>query len=399
MSKKILVSAEYFEGFRCLAGDCQYSCCRDWRVDINKSAYSKLRSMRMSPALREQVDKDLIRSRKSLNNALYAQMRMKKDGRCSFLTEDGLCSLQAECGPGILPSVCRTFPRDVYRIGDLVERACTMGCEEIVNRLWELPHSLEFICEPMETVLFTSIIRDTDNRPVIFRRFLEVQTVCVDLLQNPAYHLDQRILILGMALRELAELEHTDEDSQLDPWLEKWAQLSQGDVLRESLEKLPRETLMFLMNNVTTVSSMGVCSIEEATLQARLMVLSGFKNIGGTQRELNSANYLAGLPRLEEIALPLENIMVNDWFRSYAPLRSEHGIWWQYVRFCNLYSLLKFFLATLMTNEITQADMVHTVVLWARQLEHNTQKLNEIVDRQVANESDTLAHMAILIRG
>ena len=156
---------------------------------------------------------------------------------------------------------------------------------------------------------------------------------------------------------------------------------------------------MFLMNNVTTVSSMGACSIEEATLQARLMVLSGFKNIGGTQRELNSANYLAGLPRLEEIALPLENIMVNDWFRSYAPLRSEHGIWWQYVRFCNLYSLLKFFLATLMTNEITQADMVHTVVFWARQLEHNTQKLNEIVDRQVANESDTLAHMAILIRG
>lgn len=399
MSEKILVSAEYFEDFHCLAGGCRYNCCRDWRVDINKSAYNKLRSARLSPPLRELADENLIRNKKSLNDALYAQIKMRPDGACAFLTEDGLCSLQAECGPGILPAICRTFPRDVFRIGDIVERSCTMGCEEVVNRLWDLPHGLELICEPLETILFATTIRGGEERPVLFRRFLEVQSVCIDLLQNQAYPLEQRILLLGMGLRELAEIEHTQEDAPLDAWLEKWSQLSQGDVLRESLEKFNGDTLMFLMNNVATVSSMACSSAEEAQLQAKLLTLSGFKDIGGTQRELSAAHYLEGLPQLAEIALPIENIMVNEWFRSYAPLRTGHGIWWQYVRFCNLYSLLKFFLATLMTPEITKEEMVHTVVLWARELEHNAKKLDEIVERQISNESDSLAHMAILIRG
>ncbi len=116
----------YYDTFRCVAGVCPDSCCKDWEVlvdDASAKAYEKLNS--------------------PLGNRLRSVMRREdgevymtiENGRCPMWQEDGLCRIQKELGHEALCKTCRDFPRLTHDYGDFVELGLELSCPEAARLL------------------------------------------------------------------------------------------------------------------------------------------------------------------------------------------------------------------------------------------------------------------------
>ena len=117
----LIYKPEYFDKFRCIAGDCPDSCCKEWdvQVDAVSAAYYRGLPGPLGDRLREVLcDTD-------------GQTVMTiLDGRCPMWRADGLCRIQAELGEEALCGTCREFPRLTHDYGDFVELGLELSCPE-----------------------------------------------------------------------------------------------------------------------------------------------------------------------------------------------------------------------------------------------------------------------------
>ena len=112
----------YYETFRCIAGACPDSCCKEWAVAVDPEAAEIYRRLPgpLGDALREAMceeDGDTI-------------LALTPDRRCPMWRDDGLCRIQAQLGEEALCHTCRQFPRLRHDYGDFVELGLELSCPE-----------------------------------------------------------------------------------------------------------------------------------------------------------------------------------------------------------------------------------------------------------------------------
>ena len=111
----------HFKAFRCIAGACDFTCCREWRIDADDAAFRLWQKTGIRNAVRRSGGRRLI--------------RLTESGKCPFLSEDGLCSLIKDCGDALLPETCRVFPREVRVFPDRTEHSLMLACPAVVDLL------------------------------------------------------------------------------------------------------------------------------------------------------------------------------------------------------------------------------------------------------------------------
>ena len=111
----------YFDSFRCIAGDCTDSCCKEWdvQVDADSAAYYRALPGPLGDRLRE-----------VLSDEDGETVMTIIDGRCPMWRADGLCRIQAELGEAALCKTCREFPRLTHDYGDFMELGLELSCPE-----------------------------------------------------------------------------------------------------------------------------------------------------------------------------------------------------------------------------------------------------------------------------
>ena len=93
------IASSYYEVFKCIAGECPFTCCQQWRIATDDGG----------------------------------SMPLGKDGKCDNLTQDGLCSIQKQYGEEAIPETCRTFPRIDKFFDDRTEHTVTACCPAVVD--------------------------------------------------------------------------------------------------------------------------------------------------------------------------------------------------------------------------------------------------------------------------
>ena len=112
---------KYYNAFRCIAGKCPDSCCKEWSVDVDETAAQFYRGLpgplgdRLRDVLQDTPDGTIMTI---------------QDGRCPMWRQDGLCRIQAELGHDALCKTCREFPRLRHDYGDFVELGLELSCPE-----------------------------------------------------------------------------------------------------------------------------------------------------------------------------------------------------------------------------------------------------------------------------
>lgn len=111
----------YFDTFRCIAGSCPDSCCKEWAVQVDDASAEYYRSL--PGALGDRL-------RQVLQTVDGETVMTITDGRCPMWQPDGLCRIQAELGESALCHVCREFPRLTHDYGDFIEYGLELSCPE-----------------------------------------------------------------------------------------------------------------------------------------------------------------------------------------------------------------------------------------------------------------------------
>ena len=391
----------YYDSFHCLMSDCKLSCCKDdWQIAFGKKDYLKLKKQKGSPELNKRLEHCLRRVRGENANETnnYAKFVIE-NGQCPLLTENCLCRLQQENGEKVLPEVCRVFPRlKKYSSTGYLERSLSPACEGVLALLWDLPQGIEFKSDPVsdDEKYVGSYLND--NKIIPFSQ--DIRSLCIDFLQNRRFALPERILLLGLALKSLAEGE-TDAAA----WLSQAKALLESTVPGSLLTNLHTENTLplFLANNANTLFSpehQGSSAWEIQTIALDWLSLENQEEAN----HLETEPYLQARERFEkEFAgreYCMENLMVTLFFHLNLPnVESTEKIWESYLDFCNLYSIYRF-AAVMSCREGApgdKAELFHLLVHVNRSMLHRLDKRTGLQERLFQNNSASLAHMAILL--
>ena len=127
----------YFDSFRCIAGQCPDSCCKEWDVlvDPDKAAFYRSLPGDLGNRLRQVL--------KDEDGDVYMTIENR---RCPMWRPDGLCRIQAELGETALCKTCREFPRLTHDYGDFIEYGLELSCPEAARIILSTP-SPDFITE------------------------------------------------------------------------------------------------------------------------------------------------------------------------------------------------------------------------------------------------------------
>ena len=125
-----IVKPSYFDTFRCIAGACPDSCCKEWDVlvDENKAAFYRTLPGDLGDRLRQVL--------KDEDGETYMTIENR---RCPMWREDGLCRIQAELGEEALCKTCRDFPRLTHDYGDFIEYGLELSCPEAARIILNAP--------------------------------------------------------------------------------------------------------------------------------------------------------------------------------------------------------------------------------------------------------------------
>ena len=125
-----LIKPDYFDTFRCIAGNCPDSCCKEWdvAVDSEKAAFYRSLSGPLGDRLRQVLYEE--------DGDTYMAIENR---RCPMWRADGLCRIQAELGEAALCKTCREFPRLTHDYGDFVELGLELSCPEAARIILSNP--------------------------------------------------------------------------------------------------------------------------------------------------------------------------------------------------------------------------------------------------------------------
>ena len=124
----LIYKPDYFDRFRCIAGACPDSCCKEWDVQVDAVSAEYYRSLPgdLGDKLRE-----------VLSDEDGETVMTIVDGRCPMWRSDGLCRIQAELGEAALCKTCREFPRLTHDYGDFIELGLELSCPEAAKFILE----------------------------------------------------------------------------------------------------------------------------------------------------------------------------------------------------------------------------------------------------------------------
>lgn len=354
------LAPSFYGHFACLAADCQDNCCQNWIIAFDKADHKHLQNLAVPPEYRDLLDASIQPLEPPVND-LCAQFVLTPSGSCPLITEDGLCSLQLNAGAEALPEVCRVFPHKemITTLGK--EKHLSIGCEAVLQLLWDLPQGIDFVQTDLPPTEYQSI-------PISAAQYLPwytgIRSLCIDILQERSLTLSQRMIYMGMALRDVPLFSLTQ--SKLAAWEQKHLSLLNDPALAATLQNISGNRALFLEENLTLLNA-----IKEPWCLDVLAAITDLPHL----KEL----YENGLANLQntfgDLDYFLENIMVSLVYETPtgAALTSEK-LWSSYVYLCKLYSFFRFLMAVVCATEPSKKHLFHYMVLCGRAFAHSADR-------------------------
>lgn len=212
----------YFNQFRCVAADCEDSCCEGWAIMIDDDSLENYKNTegQLGKRLEESID---------WKKGCFKQC----NGRCAFLNEDNLCDIQMLAGENMLCDTCRDYPRHKEEYEGLREGSLSLSCIE----------AAKLILGGMEPVQFLEFEDEEEDEEfedynyLLFTKLMDARDKVIALLQNR----DVDIYIRIGKILELAEgLQKSLDDEEIfrmDEMIETFGTMDDLLAFQQKLQK------------------------------------------------------------------------------------------------------------------------------------------------------------------
>lgn len=189
---------DYLKEFKCIASQCEDTCCAGWEVVIDEDSYKKYKKAKgeFGKRLRSEI---IYREGENI-------FTLKGDN-CAFLNENKMCDIYSNLGEDSLCYTCKMYPRHIEEFGNLREIGISLSCPEAARLILRHNKKVEFEVSEIQE----EITSYNDIDALLFMNLLQCRKVIFHILQNPSIKLEHRISLVLKFTNEVQE--GIDEDN------------------------------------------------------------------------------------------------------------------------------------------------------------------------------------------
>lgn len=404
MNRTNIIKPDYYDDFYCIGSECRHDCCGGWDITMSKDEYRRLKKTLDEPSVLGKLPEEKRR------HGQYAEFRRNDANKCPLQNEDGLCSLQLARGEKALTRTCTTFPRKGMQVGRVVFASLSPCCEKVLSLLMEKKESIQLIKERIEIPKNLPVEVLADKRKGnILDDYVDLYQFSVLILQAEDVSLEDRLILLGLGLHRAQELADEQKFDEIPAYLESYMMsLEQVDRIEELIPDIEPNAAV-LMSQLLDTGMAPTSDIEHYRelldkVQAALQVKKEQTEPGKVTYTFSMDQYRKCREKFQEVfrerELFLENLLVAAASFKGFPLSASLGlsVWDNYLYLIWLYSSLKFVLTSCIETIQSDADIFEICVTLLRSWVHNPEFAQNAVKKFHAVGSDTLAHMALLLK-
>jgi len=192
--------------FRC--AQCGQCCTSKWRIDVDAVSYNILYKKM------EELGRQNELLAHILLDKTIPQIRCLENGKCPWLSDNNLCSIQLEIGEKYLLDICKTFPRIIFSSQNSLELSLSLGCKTAIRTLADGPIRIIEAAWPIQDkqALPFSFSEPTATKKYDPDKILlagsdlpyhELEHLLIALVQRQDLPLSRRLVALGQLLDRL----------------------------------------------------------------------------------------------------------------------------------------------------------------------------------------------------
>lgn len=405
MNKIKLKSPTYLNKFKCIAGECEDSCCTGWDIDIDKISFKRYFKVK-DEEMKKMFQKNLHNNKYCTSEDVdYGRVKLKKGKRCAFLDENNLCVIYSKLGEDYLSNVCTCYPRVMNMVDNNYEISLDVACPEAARIILSEKQGIDF--QVSEVNLGKHIIsgyidtksKEVKNHPLKY--FNEMRNISIKIMKNRKYTLDERLYILGDFLENLEEkfeYEFNEASKYIKTYnIDKAATAYKKDnknyvlqvaFFKEMLEKLDVfnevESPFFIEETKKVIEGLKL-NDKGSVVEKKDFYISGFEN------------YINKIEKDNEYIF--ENYLVNFIYNNLFPFSESESVFEGFIMLLFRYSFIRFYLAgKYMDEQIeTEEEIIKTIQIFVKTIEHHKNFLVDVLESLRENEFDNMEFAKTLL--
>jgi lysine-N-methylase len=314
--------------FRCIGPECEDQCCHTWNVVLDKPTYEKYHA---TPNLRPRAEQHIVRITETpASDFEYAKITLHPSSRaCPFLGEDRWCSIHKEHGPGFLPPICNLYPRVQHTMAGTTTTSLLLSCPEAARMLLLQENLVPIDRYPADgrprLRHFLRMAEPPVKTPSVPECFADVQTFSLLLLHDRSYPLWERLFLLGMFSKRVAEIFSSNQLEQMPGLFTEYAKIVKEGRLRSAMDGIPAQTMAQLAAVIEVAHRLQTKNAVFVRMHECLRdFMSGIRYNASVPIEQMAPNYTEAYhsyyqPFFEKHPQILENYLSNYVFRTQFP--------------------------------------------------------------------------------
>lgn len=411
MTKKVAkyLIPSYMRDFSCIGLECEDSCCIGWNIGIDRITYKKYKNLKdVDKNLKDNIKNRITRIRSNATDQNYARIELSSESHCPFLSNEKLCEIQLKHGENLLSNVCSSYPRVFNVIDGTIEKSAVISCPEAARLILLNPEGIEFD-EKEDLLDWCKLISKNINsqspsldHPTNY--FWDLRIFTIGLLQNRAYSISDRLIILGMFYLDVQEIIEKGKVEEIPQIIETFKHSISSGELRGPLSEVP---VLFEVQTkyLKLITDKIVKKENKRYLECYNEFIAGLEYSEEADIEKVATNYNEAykdyyLPFMNQHEYILENYLVNYVFNTVFPFSIYPSVYDEYIMLTIHYALIKFHLIGMARYHkgLTEELVVKLIQSFAKNFEHNKPILKTLLTLLQKVHRTKMSDMMILIR-
>ena len=219
MKQKMTVPS-YMANFKCIAGDCEETCCAGCYIAIDEETYKKYKKVK-HPEMKKRLDKELV-VKKGSSLECAAKIKLKNN-RCAFLAKDNLCDIYKNLGEHYLSETCTMYPRNTNVLGEKVELSLALSCPEAARQILLGKEAIKFGEEESAALpIVGARLKLQIHSPKYFEDYiLKIRELLIAIWQESSFNMQDKWQAFEYVMMKFDEFKARQDIKKLDSFLQK----------------------------------------------------------------------------------------------------------------------------------------------------------------------------------
>jgi lysine-N-methylase len=201
MLRMKIITPYYYKNFKCIAGDCEDTCCAGWDVDVDDESYKFYKTVKGDFGKR-------LKSVMVPEKDGGCTFTLTEDKRCPFLNSANLCDLYVALGEEHLCETCDEFPRFINEYGSTREIGIAPSCITAGELMFSGREKMHF--EEQEDGKPLNSYNDIDA--FLYLQLKNARTLAFDIIDHEEFSTDEVCVILLEYARQIQKYMDGERD-------------------------------------------------------------------------------------------------------------------------------------------------------------------------------------------